>query len=226
MLTKLKGSIKKNKQVMNLFYRCRFFLFNNKVKNRGRGNKVVTNSASAKACTILFNGNNNTVILGESASLRGCLIIMSGDDHVLEIGAHTSIYKSNIAFEDHHCLISIGDYTTIQENGGISAVEPYSKIIIGKRCMFSVDVDIRNTDSHSIIKLDTGERINPGKNIFIDDKVWLGAYVQVLKGVSIGNNSIVGIRSLVTKDIPSHALAVGVPAKVIKTNVDWREERI
>ncbi len=222
----LKAHIKKNKQIMDLFYACRFLLCNNKVTDRGKGNKIVKNSASAKNCTVLFNGNNNTVTLGESASLRGCLITVSGDNHMLEIGAHTSIYKSNIAFEDHHCIVKIGDYTTIQKKSGISAVEPYSEISIGKNCMFSVEVDIRNTDSHSIIDLETGKRINPGKNIFIGDKVWLGAYVQILKGVSIGNNSIVGIRSLVTKDIPANALAVGMPAKVIKTNVDWLEERI
>jgi acetyltransferase-like isoleucine patch superfamily enzyme len=48
------------------------------------------------------------------------------------------------------------------------------------------------------------------------DRVWLGANVTVLKGVTIGNDAVIGAGSVVTKDIPTGAIAVGVPAKVIK----------
>ena len=51
----------------------------------------------------------------------------------------------------------------------------------------------------------------------IGNKVWLGDNVVVLSGVKIGNNSIIGANSVVTKDIPSFSIAVGSPAKVIKT---------
>jgi acetyltransferase-like isoleucine patch superfamily enzyme len=48
------------------------------------------------------------------------------------------------------------------------------------------------------------------------DRVWIGANVTILKGVTIGNDAVVGAGSVVTKDIPEKAIAVGVPAKVIK----------
>jgi acetyltransferase-like isoleucine patch superfamily enzyme len=51
---------------------------------------------------------------------------------------------------------------------------------------------------------------------FIGDRVWLGANVTVLKGVSIGDDAIIGAGSVVTKNIPEKAIAVGVPAKVIR----------
>lgn len=47
----------------------------------------------------------------------------------------------------------------------------------------------------------------------IGNNVWLGENVTILKGVTIGNNVIIGIGSIVTKDIPSNSVAVGVPAK-------------
>ena len=50
----------------------------------------------------------------------------------------------------------------------------------------------------------------------IGDRVWLGANVTVLKGVTIGENTTVGAGSVVTKDLPAGAIAVGVPAKVIR----------
>ena len=50
---------------------------------------------------------------------------------------------------------------------------------------------------------------------------WLGANTTILKGVNIHSNSIIGIGSIVTKDIPTNSLAIGIPAKVKKTNVSW-----
>ena len=53
----------------------------------------------------------------------------------------------------------------------------------------------------------------------IGDRVWLGAKVTVLKGVTIGNDAVIGAGSVVTKDIPPHGIAVGVPAQVIKSKL-------
>ena len=53
-------------------------------------------------------------------------------------------------------------------------------------------------------------------DVSIEDNVWLGSRVMVLKGVTIGENSVVGSMSLVTKSIPSNSIAAGVPAKVLR----------
>lgn len=50
----------------------------------------------------------------------------------------------------------------------------------------------------------------------IGDRVWIGANVTILKGVTIGHDAVIGAGSVVTKDIPTQAIAVGVPAKVIR----------
>lgn len=56
--------------------------------------------------------------------------------------------------------------------------------------------------------------------ITIGNNVWIGAHVVVNPGVTIGDNSVIGSGSVVTKDIPSHAVAVGNPCKVIRTITD------
>lgn len=61
--------------------------------------------------------------------------------------------------------------------------------------------------------------------IKIGNNVWLGENVTILKNVTIGNNVIIGIGSVVTKDIPSNSIAVGVPAKVIGTYDDYYKKR-
>ena len=52
--------------------------------------------------------------------------------------------------------------------------------------------------------------------VIIGNNVWLGSNVKVLKGVSIGDNSIISAGSVVTKSVPENVIAGGIPAKVIK----------
>ena len=52
--------------------------------------------------------------------------------------------------------------------------------------------------------------------VILEDNVWLGEFVSVMPGVTIGRGSIIGANSVVTKDVPPHCIAVGVPARVVK----------
>ena len=75
---------------------------------------------------------------------------------------------------------------------------------------------IIDSDFHDIDPEHRLERPRP-RSITIGDNVWLGARVIVLPGVSIGENSVVGVGSVVTRDIPPGSLAVGVPARVVRS---------
>lgn len=55
------------------------------------------------------------------------------------------------------------------------------------------------------------------KEVHIGNNVWIGEFVSILPGVTIGDGSIIGSTSVVSKDIPAFSIAVGSPAKVIKT---------
>ncbi|MCS2572069.1 hypothetical protein NXX61_16750 [Bacteroides ovatus] len=61
--------------------------------------------------------------------------------------------------------------------------------------------------------------IERGKDapIIIEDNVWLGMNVTVLKGVCIGENSLIGAGSIVTRDIPANVVAAGIPCRVVKS---------
>lgn len=89
--------------------------------------------------------------------------------------------------------------------------------------MFSNEVDVRSTDSHSIFNAD-GERINHNKNILIGEDVWIGRMASILNWAVIGDSSIIGSKSLVSDTIPNEVIAAaGVSAKTIKENMSWQE---
>jgi acetyltransferase-like isoleucine patch superfamily enzyme len=97
---------------------------------------------------------------------------------------------------------------------------------IHKDCMLAKYVEIRTGDSHSIVDKETGKRINKAANVCIEEHVWIGAHAKILKGVTIGNNSVIGTASVVTKDVPEGSIASGVPARVIRTGISWDRKRI
>lgn len=94
----------------------------------------------------------------------------------------------------------------------------FNHIKIGNNVAISENVVIRDSDNHSIIS-SPGHKIS--EPIQIGDNVWIGMNVIILKGVKIGDGSIIGAGTVLTKSIPSNSLAVGVPGKVIKKDVNW-----
>ena len=92
--------------------------------------------------------------------------------------------------------------------------------------MLSYDIEIRNTDSHKIYDKNTNKRINEGNRINIGNHVWLGMRAIILKGVNIGDNSIVAAGSIVTKDVKANTIISGNPAKQIKENIYWTREEV
>jgi acetyltransferase-like isoleucine patch superfamily enzyme len=153
------------------------------------------------------------------------MIYIRGNNHKLKIGENCQYKGGTIWFEDNYCEIEIGQKTTI-ESAHLAVTEPNKKITIGEDCMFSYAIEFRTGDSHSIIDNETKKRINLAQNIVVGNHVWIGAHSIILKGVNIGNNSIIGTNSLVTNSIPSNSIAAGIPAKIIKNNVDWDRARI
>ena len=93
----------------------------------------------------------------------------------------------------------------------------HQEITIGRGVAISENFTIWDSDAHEIIGAG-----NPTAPIVIGDRVWIGTSVTVLKGVTIGDGAIIAAGSLINKDIPANCLAGGVPAKVLKTHVNWK----
>lgn len=93
----------------------------------------------------------------------------------------------------------------------------FCNIEIGKGCAISDNVCIADSDSHCI----DGQKDKVMAPIVISDYVWIGKNVTVLKGVTIGSGAVIGAGSVVTKDVPSHTVVAGNPARPIKTIEKW-----
>lgn len=117
-----------------------------------------------------------------------------------------------------HAIISIG------RNCGFSGtvIGAAQQITIGDNVLCGANTTITDFDWHP---LHPTERHN-GKNvesspIVIGNNVWLGLNVTLLKGVHIGDNSIIAAGSIVTQNIPANVIAGGTPCKVLKEKTEW-----
>ena len=90
-----------------------------------------------------------------------------------------------------------------------------ASVTIGDDCFIGPDVSIY-TACHSTDPVERNTRMEWAEPVTIGDNVWIGGSVTILPGVTIGNNVTIGAGSVVTKDIPDNAVAVGNPCKVIK----------
>lgn len=170
-------------------------------------------------------GNNNTVVINSGIRVSNIKISICGQNNRLIIEENIQMGGGNLWINGDECQLVIGKSTTIN-GANIGASETKSSIIIGEDCMLAHGIDIRCSDSHSIIDLNSNQRINYAENIHIHEHVWIAANAQILKGVNIGKNSIIAAGSIVTKDLPENCIAAGVPAQVKRTNVTWLRENI
>ncbi|MCE4066191.1 sugar O-acetyltransferase [Chryseobacterium gleum] len=91
-------------------------------------------------------------------------------------------------------------------------VEFGDNVFIGPNCSFY-------TAGHPLDAQQRNEGLEYAHPIKVGDNVWLGGNVVVLPGISIGNNSVIGAGSVVTKNIPANVVAVGNPCRVVKSIV-------
>ncbi|WP_020575713.1 sugar O-acetyltransferase [Actinopolymorpha alba] len=116
-------------------------------------------------------------------------------------------------YVDYGSHITVGPRTFI--NMGLTALD-VAPITIGADCQIGPHVQLL-TPTHPVAPQPRRDKLEAAKPITIGDNVWLGGGVIVCPGVSIGDNSVVGAGSVVTRDIPANSLAVGNPARVIRS---------
>ena len=107
--------------------------------------------------------------------------------------------------------IEIGERAFFNNNCSITA----TKIVkIGSHCMFANNLVIVDHDHKCSSSGITGELIS--NEINIGNNVWCGANVTILKGVHIGDGSVIAAGAVVNRDVPAHTVVGGVPIKVLK----------
>lgn len=199
---------------------CRFAIINSSSKIVRRGKRAFI--IPFKYSIIELHNNAKLVLNGQ---------LMLGFKQVKKSKLETRILieKNGIIEVNGNFSIFAGSYIRIIENGKLTLnggfinenvqITCSGNITIGQGCTIGRDVVIRSYDGH-IIELPDYQI---SKDIVIGKHVWIGQGATILKGVTIGDGAIIASGAIVTKDIPEKCLAVGIPAKVVKTNVSWRE---
>lgn len=169
---------------------------------------------------LMLKGKNNKVILGDKLKLSECFIRVTGENNIIEILEEGNIQKSIIEIIGNNSTIRIGKKFWVQEMK-IWCKGTDGNIKIGNNCMFSNNIEIRNTDSHPIYDLETDERINLEKDVEIKDKVWIGSGVRILKGVTIEEGNVIGQNSFLTKSILEKNCVIVENGRIIRKRIRW-----
>jgi maltose O-acetyltransferase len=146
-------------------------------------------------------GGRSSVTIGEDNALRLLCAPRSGSGEIL------------IQARSPRSEITIGKGNYFNNNTAIFANE---RVIIGDRCQIGNQVATYDRDFHEISSATRNRSAGPSQQVLIGNNVWLGSGVVVLKGVTIGDNSVLGAMSVVTGSIPANCVAAGNPAKVIR----------
>ena len=179
-----------------------------------------------KGCKIVNRGANNRIVIGDYSRLINCTITISGSNNTIYIDNRCVCNHASFWIEDDNNSIRLGEHTALCGAIGLAAIEG-TEIEIGKDCLLSSKIDIRTGDSHSLIQQGTKKRLNYSASVKIGNHVWIGTGVTILKGTSIADNCMVGAASLLCKQYSNpNCVIAGVPAKEVKRNIDWIDERI
>jgi len=139
----------------------------------------------------------------------------------LEIGRHATLHIGRWAWLGHGTKIrvhegkvSIGAKTVMGQECTISA---FQHVCIGRECIVADRVMLIDFD-HGVVEVERPIRLQGiyKRDVHIGHNVWLGYGACILRGVTIGENAIVGTSSVVTKEVPANAVVGGSPARVIR----------
>jgi len=170
----------------------------------------------------------NLVKLGSGLKSKGIPKLIIHHNGRFSIGNNFKINNtvlSNPIGRSFQCLFRVDKGASLQigDNVGMSGVTIvcHKEIIIADNVKIGGNTCIYDTDFHSLNGRDRSNRdkdiVNTKKEkIFIEKNVFIGAHVTILKGVHIGENSIIGACSVVSKRIPENEIWAGNPAKFIR----------
>lgn len=204
---------------------------NNNISIINEEEKKESISAKINNIGIEIIGSNNNITFGKGVLVNGFLnIIIKGNNINIHIGNNViinrdvhCIFQPQIGSVPDNSSLSIGDNCFLNgQNIYFEFGEKDTHIKIGKNCLFAYSIKLTTTDSHTIYDLDTKKRLNKPGDITIGDHCWICGEVTILNNTKVSDNSVIGIKSLVTKEfLEPNCLIAGVPAKIYRRNINW-----
>jgi acetyltransferase-like isoleucine patch superfamily enzyme len=136
-----------------------------------------------------------------------------GRDATLKIGRWAWIGDGS-KIRVHEGEVSIGAKTVMGQECTISA---YQHVSIGRECIVADRVMLIDFD-HGVVEVERPIRLQGiyKRDVRVGHNVWIGYGACILRGVAVGDNSIVGTNTVVTRDIPANAVVAGSPARVVR----------
>ena len=114
----------------------------------------------------------------------------------------------------HEGVVEIGAKTVMGQECTISA---YQRVRIGEQCVIADRAMFIDFD-HGVVEVERPIRLQGiyKRDVVVGSNVWIGYGACILRGVRVGDNSIIGTNSVVTKDVPANAVVAGIPARIIR----------
>ncbi len=150
---------------------------------------------------------------GSCCDIRAGFNLLLGEKGCLIVGRRCVLDRAMTV--ECHGRMTIGERVVFGHHCTLAALE---EVTIGDNCMIAEQVSIRDHDhrfdSEGPVRTQ-GFKVAP---VRIGRNVWIGAKATITRGVTIGDNAVIGANAVVTRDIPAQAVAVGVPARVIRSH--------
>ena len=156
-------------------------------------------------------GTNSKMMKPWNIDIHGAQIRIGNNVHIVT-ARDRRVAISTWQFEEYEGHIDIGDNCLLCP--GVR-LDSGSNITIGNNCMLAAGSYITDADWHDLY--DRTKSVGQTRPVLLADNVWVGDGATICKGVSIGQNSIIGAGAIVTSDVPANSIAAGNPAKIVKT---------
>jgi len=152
-----------------------------------------------KTSGVLFLGRALELEIGRKGEIRFGRFVWIGDGSKIRC---------------HEGLVEIGEKTVIGQECTISA---YQRVRIGEQCVVADRAMFIDFD-HGVVEVERPIRVQGiyKRDVEVGSNVWVGYGACILRGVRVGDNSIIGTNAVVTKDVPANAIVAGIPARVIR----------
>jgi acetyltransferase-like isoleucine patch superfamily enzyme len=145
-----------------------------------------------------------------------------GRDATLHLGRWSWIgHGSKIRV--HEGEVRIGAKSVVGQECTISA---FQHVSIGRECVIADRVMLIDFD-HGVVEVDRPIRLQGiyKRDVRVGNNVWIGYGACILRGVTVGDNAVIGTAAVVTKDVPANAIVGGVPARIIRMRDEPSEMR-
>lgn len=164
--------------------------------------------------------NDGFLVLGtERSSFKGwsgpCKLYIREDGRLI-INNYNQIGRGSLIWIlEGGCIEFMGNAST----SGNNMIIAKNRVTIGRDCQIAFGVTISDHDFHKTYS--QGVQNSETLPVTIGDGVWIGMNATILKGVTIGDKAIVAAGAVVTRDVPARSMVAGVPARVVKNEVEF-----